>query len=44
MNQERDRDVTAYKIYRNTILIDEIPGTQLTYTDMNVEGGLTLIM
>jgi hypothetical protein len=40
VNQERDRDVTAYKIYRNTILIDEIPGTQLTYTDMNVEGGL----
>ena len=38
--ETRDRDVTAYKIYRDTILIDEVPGTQLTYTDMNVEGGL----
>ncbi|MEF3695282.1 MAG: FlgD immunoglobulin-like domain containing protein [Candidatus Cloacimonadota bacterium] len=38
--ETRDRDVTAYKIYRDAILIDEVPGTQLNYTDMNVEGGL----
>ncbi len=35
-----DRDVTAYKIYRNNIQIDEVAGTVLTYTDMNVAGGL----
>ena len=36
----RDRDVTQYKIYRDTVLIDQIAGTLLTYTDMNVAGGL----
>lgn len=36
----RDREVTAYKIYRDTVLIDQVGGTVLTYTDMNVSGGL----
>jgi hypothetical protein len=36
----RDREVTAYKIYRDNVQIDEVAGTALTYTDMNVEGGL----
>jgi len=39
-NVTRDREVTAYKIYRDTILIDQVAGTVLTYTDMNVAGGL----
>jgi len=35
-----NRDVTAYKIYRDQVQIDQVAGTVLTYTDMNVEGGL----
>lgn len=35
-----NRDVSAYKIYRNQVQIDEVPGNVLTYTDMNVEPGL----
>lgn len=35
-----NRDVTAFKIYRDQVQIDQVPGTQLTYTDMNVDGGL----
>jgi hypothetical protein len=36
----RDRDVTAYKVFRNNVLLAEVPGTQLTYTDTNVPGGV----
>lgn len=36
----RDRQVTAYRIYRDQVQIDEIAGTLLTYTDANVPGGL----
>lgn len=36
----RDRDVTAYKVFRNDVLLAEVPGTQLTYTDTNVPGGV----
>jgi len=35
-----NRDVSAYKIYRDQVQIDQVAGTVLTYTDMNVEGGL----
>lgn len=35
-----NRDVTAYKIYRDQVQIDQVAGTVLTYTDMNVSGGL----
>ena len=35
-----NRDVNQYKIYRDTVLIDQIAGTIRTYTDMNVAGGL----
>jgi hypothetical protein len=34
------RDVNAYKVYRNGIMITELPGTVTEYTEMNVEGGL----
>ncbi len=41
VNSERvDRDVTAYKIFRDGTQIDQVAGTVLTYTDMNVPGGL----
>jgi hypothetical protein len=36
----RDREVTNYKVYRDGVQIDLIAGTLLTYTDMNVAGGL----
>lgn len=35
-----DRDVTAYKIYRDQQYLAQVPGTTLTYTDQNVSGGL----
>lgn len=35
----RDRDVTAYKIYRNDEFVAEVPGAELTYTETNVPGG-----
>lgn len=35
----RNRDVTAYKIFRNDVFIAEVPGTVLTYTETNVPGG-----
>ncbi len=38
-NENRNR-ASGFKIYRNNIEIDEVGGTVLTYTDMNVEGGL----
>ena len=34
------RDASAYKIFRNSVFVAEVPGTQLTYTDMNVPGGV----
>ena len=34
------RNVSAYRIYRDGIMIDEIAGTVTTYDDMNVEGGM----
>jgi hypothetical protein len=34
------RTVTGYKIYRDNTQIDQIGGTLLTYTDMNVPGGV----
>lgn len=36
----RDREVSNYKIYRDNVQIDQIAGTLLTYTDMNVTGGI----
>ncbi len=36
----QSRDVTAYRIYRNGVMIDQVAGTVLTYTDMNVPGGI----
>jgi len=36
----QDRDVTAYKVYRNEVFVAEVAGTVLTYTDTNVAGGL----
>ncbi|NLW18760.1 MAG: T9SS type A sorting domain-containing protein [Candidatus Cloacimonetes bacterium] len=38
-NESRGR-ASGFKIYRNNIEIDEVAGNVLTYTDMNVEGGL----
>jgi hypothetical protein len=35
-----DRDVTAYKIYRDEMYLAEVPGTQTNYTDTEVSGGL----
>jgi hypothetical protein len=40
VNPNRNRDVTAYKIFRNEVFVAEVPGTQLTYTDTNVPGGV----
>ncbi len=34
------REVTNYKVYRDNVQIDQIAGTLLTYTDMNVPGGI----
>ncbi|MBW6513480.1 MAG: choice-of-anchor J domain-containing protein [Candidatus Syntrophosphaera sp.] len=34
------RDVSNYKVYRDGVQIDLIAGNLLTYTDMNVDGGL----
>lgn len=39
-SERSNRDVTAYKIYRDQVQIDQVAGTVLTYTDMNVEGGM----
>jgi hypothetical protein len=39
-NSRIDRDVTAYRIYRDGIMIDEVAGDVTEYTDMNVEGGV----
>ena len=39
-SERSNRDVTAYKIYRDQVQIDQVAGTVLTYTDMNVEGGI----
>lgn len=36
----QNRDVTNYKVFRDGVQIDQIDGTLLTYTDMNVEGGI----
>ncbi|MDP2173692.1 MAG: T9SS type A sorting domain-containing protein, partial [Candidatus Cloacimonadaceae bacterium] len=35
-----NREVSAYKVFRDQILIDQVAGNVLTYTDMNVAGGL----
>ena len=35
-----DRDVSAYKVYRNGIMIVELPGDVTEYTEVNVEGGI----
>ena len=37
---KQHRDATAFKIYRDSIMIDERDGTAMTYTDPNVSGGL----
>lgn len=36
----KDREVTAYKVYRDGTSIAEVAGTLLTYTDTNVPGGV----
>jgi hypothetical protein len=36
----RDREVTAYKIFRDGTLVTQVAGTVLTYTDTNVTGGI----
>jgi len=38
--REQHRDASAFKIYRDSILMDERDGTEMTYTDPNVSGGL----
>jgi len=40
INQTRDREVTAYKIYRDGTSVGQVAGTVLTYTDTNVTGGV----
>jgi hypothetical protein len=35
-----NRSVNSYRIYRDGVMIDELTGDALEYTDMNVEGGL----
>ncbi len=39
-NISRNRDVTAYKIYRDEVYITEVPGSITHYTDTDVSGGL----
>ncbi|MDZ4122235.1 MAG: T9SS type A sorting domain-containing protein, partial [Candidatus Cloacimonadaceae bacterium] len=39
-NVRQDRDVSAYKIYRDEVFVAEVPGTTLTYTDNGVNAGL----
>ena len=36
----QNRDVTNYKIFRDGVQIDQVAGNVLTYTDMNVAGGI----
>ena len=40
LGNNRGREVSAYQIYRNSILIDERDGSEMTYTDPGVAGGL----
>jgi len=40
MEPVRDRDVTAYKVYRDGTFLAQVAGTVLTYTDNNVTGGI----
>lgn len=37
---KQHRDASAFKVFRNSILIDERDGTAMTYTDPGVPGGL----
>lgn len=39
-NERLDREVSAYKVYRDEVFVSEVPGTVLTYTDTNVYPGL----
>ncbi len=39
-NVRQNRDVTAYKVYRDEVYLAEVPGTETTYIDSNVSGGL----
>ncbi|MCB5255195.1 MAG: FlgD immunoglobulin-like domain containing protein [Candidatus Cloacimonetes bacterium] len=36
----RSTRATGYRIYRDAIMIDEVSAATLSYTDMNVEGGM----
>lgn len=39
-NSVRSTRATGYRIYRDAVMIDEVSSTTLSYTDMNVVGGL----
>lgn len=36
----RTNRASGYRVYRNGVMIDQVAGDVLTYTDMNVEGGV----
>lgn len=36
----RDREITAYKVFRDGTFVNQVAGTVLTYTEMNVAGGV----
>lgn len=38
--ESKDREVSAYKVYRDGTFLAEVAGTLLTYTDANVDGGV----
>ncbi|MDD4310099.1 MAG: T9SS type A sorting domain-containing protein, partial [Candidatus Cloacimonetes bacterium] len=38
-NPSRNRDVTAYKVFRDGSFVGQVAGTVLTYTDTDVTGG-----
>lgn len=40
MTPLRDRDVTAYKVYRDGTFLAQVAANALTYTDNNVPGGI----
>ena len=39
-NTVRSTRASSYRVYRDAIMIDEVSGSTLTYTDSNVEGGM----
>lgn len=39
-NTRIDRDVSAYRVYRDEVMIDEVAGDVTEYIDQNVEGGV----